>query len=56
MFENMRHITFFAWFLNSSFKMTISFANVARTIASTSILKAKVANHQELGLYMKNSF
>ena len=36
MFKNMRLVTLFDMFLNPSFKMTRSFANVARTTASTS--------------------
>ena len=46
-------------FLNRSFKMTTSFANVARTTASTSkfiYILGKISNHQELDLYMKNNF
>ena len=51
MFKNMRLVILFEMFLNPRFKMTTSFANIARTTASTSRL-----NHQELGLYMKNNF
>ena len=36
MFKNMILAILFDMFLNSSFKMTASFANVARTAASTS--------------------
>ena len=36
MFENMRLVILFGMFLNPSFKMTTSFANIARTTASTS--------------------
>ena len=36
MFKNMRFITLFDMFLNASFKMTTSFANMARTTAGTS--------------------
>ena len=35
MFKNMRLVILFDMFLNPSFKMTKSFANVARTTAST---------------------
>ena len=31
MFQNMRHVILFYMFLNPSFKMTTSFANIART-------------------------
>ena len=40
-------------FLNPSFKMTASFANVARTTAQVNYILGKISNHQELGLYMK---
>ena len=36
MFKNMRLIIFFDMPLNPSFKMMTSFANIARTAASTS--------------------
>ena len=36
MFKNMRLVILFYMFLNPSFKMTTSFANVAKTTASTS--------------------
>ena len=36
MFENMRLIILFGMLLNPSIKMTTSFANTARTTASTS--------------------
>ena len=36
MFKNMRFITLFDMLLNASFKMTRSFANMARTRAGTS--------------------
>ena len=36
MFKNMRLVILFDMFLNPSFKMTTSFANIARTTASTS--------------------
>ena len=36
MFKNMTLVILFDMFLNPSFKMTTSFANVARTTASTS--------------------
>ena len=36
MFKNMRFVILFDMFLNSSFKMTASFTNVARTTASKS--------------------
>ena len=42
--------------LNPSFKMMASFANVARTTASTSKFIGKISNHYELGLYMQNDF
>ena len=35
MFENMRLVILFDMFLNPSFKMTTSFANIAKTTAST---------------------
>ena len=37
MFKNMGLVILFDMFLNPSFKMTTSFANIARTTASTSI-------------------
>ena len=36
MFKNMRLVLFFDMFLNPSFKMTTSFANIARTTAGAS--------------------
>ena len=36
MLKNMRPVILFDMLLNPSFKMTTSFANIARTIASTS--------------------
>ena len=36
MFKNMRLVILFDMLLNPSFKMTSSFANIARTTASTS--------------------
>ena len=36
MFKSMRVVILFAMFLNPSFKMTTSFANVARTTVNTS--------------------
>ena len=36
MFKNMELVIIFDMFLNSSFKMTTGFANIARTAASTS--------------------
>ena len=36
MFKNMRRVILFDMFLNAAFKMTTSFANAARTAASTS--------------------
>ena len=36
MFENMRFVILFDMLFNPSFKMATSFANVARTTASTS--------------------
>ena len=38
MFKNMRLVILFDMFLNPSFKMTASFANIARTTASASKL------------------
>ena len=35
MYKNMRVVTLFDMFLNPSFKMITSFANIARTTAST---------------------
>ena len=64
----MRLAIFFYIFPNPSFKMTTSFANIARTTANTSksylcicvscsssYKLRKISNHQELGLYMKNN-
>ena len=47
MFKNMRLVILFDMFLNPSFKMTKSFANIARTTVSTSkfILLGKISNH-----------
>ena len=57
MFKNMRLVILFDMLLNPSFKMTTSFANIARTTASTSkFILGKISNHQELSLYMKNNF
>ena len=43
--------------LNPSFKITTSFANIARTTTSTSKLNTrKDFKYQELDLYMKNNF
>ena len=36
MFKNMRLVNVFDMFFNPSFKMTTSFANIAKTTASTS--------------------
>ena len=36
MFKNMRLVILFDMLLNPGFKMTTSFANIVRTIASTS--------------------
>ena len=36
MFKNMRFVILFNMFLNPSFKMTVGFANLARTTGSTS--------------------
>ena len=36
MFKNMRLVILFDMVLNARFKMTINFANIARTTASTS--------------------
>ena len=38
MFKNMRLVILFDMFLNPSFKMTISFTNMAKITASTSEL------------------
>ena len=47
----------FDMFLNPSFKMTTSFANIARATTSTSKLNTrKYFKYQELDLYMKNNF
>ena len=51
-------------FLNPTFKMTTSFANIATTTASKSKfifnpnpnILGKISNHQEFGFYMKNNF
>ena len=40
MFKNMRLVILFDVLLNPSFKMTTSFANIARTRASTSLFKS----------------
>ena len=47
MFKNMRPVILFDMLLNPSFKMTKSFANIARTRVSTSkfILLGKISNH-----------
>ena len=39
MFKNMRLVILFDMLLNSSFKMTADFANIARTTASTNKFK-----------------
>ena len=55
----MRLAILFDMFLNPTFKITTNFANIARTAASTSryiYILAKISNHHELGLYMKNNF
>ena len=55
MFRNMRPVILFDVFLNLSFKMTTSFANVARTTANTKqiYILGKISNYQQLGLDMK---
>ena len=48
MFRNIRLVILFDMLLNPSFKMTIGFANVARTTASTSkfmYILGKISNH-----------
>ena len=50
-------LVLFDMFLNPSFKMTTSFANIARATTSTSKLNTrKYFKYQELDLYMKNNF
>ena len=58
MFKNMRLVIFFDVLLNPSFKVMRSFADIARTTASSSkfYILGKISNHEELGLYMKNNF
>ena len=58
MFKKMSFVILFDVFLNPSFKMAASFANVARTTASASKEKLleKTSNHQEFGLNMQNNF
>ena len=57
MFKNMSIVILFDMFLNPSFKMTSSLANIARTTASTrNLYTRKDIKHQELRLYMKNNF
>ena len=38
MFKNMRLVILFDMFLNASFKMTISFANIVRTASSSKFI------------------
>ena len=45
MFKNMRLFIFFDMFLNPSFKMTTSFTNVTRTIASISNASFTLEGH-----------
>ena len=53
----MSLVILFDMFLNPSFKMTSSLANIARTTASTrNLYTRKDIKHQELRLYMKNNF
>ena len=54
----MRLVIFFDVLLNPSFKVMRSFADTARTTASSSkfYILGKISNHEELGLYMKNNF
>ena len=57
MFKNVGLVIFFYMFLNPSFEMTTSYANIARTTVGTSkfiYILQKISIHQELGLYMKN--
>ena len=58
MFKNMGLVILFDMLLNPSFKVTTSFANIARTTANTKkiYILGKISNHQELDLYMKNNF
>ena len=58
MFKNKRLVILFDMFLNPSFKMTASFANIGTASTSKFIYYYLYtsSNHQELGLYMKNNF
>ena len=57
MFIKKMKLILFDMFLNPSFKMTTSFANIARATTSTSKLNTrKYFKYQELDLYMKNNF
>ena len=50
MFKIMRLVILFDMFLNPSFKMTTSFANVARTAASTSNNTISLSRHEQVCL------
>ena len=50
MFKNMRLIIHFDMLLNTSFKMATSFANVARTAASTSKFICTRIDFKSLGI------
>ena len=55
--KKVKLIILFDMLLNPSFKITTSFANIARTTTSTSKLNTrKDFKYQELDLYMKNNF
>ena len=61
MFKNMGLLILFDMFLNPSFQMTASFANIGRTTDSNSIplytsILGKISNDEELVFYMKNNF
>ena len=57
MFKNMRLIILFDMLLNPSFKMTASFANIARTTAFLDVLISSI-NNQNLTLqtYRKSTY
>ena len=56
--KNMRLVIVFDMLVNPSLKVKTGFANVSRTTVSTSkfYILGKISNHQELGIYMTNSF
>ena len=57
MFKIMRLVILCDMFLNPSFKITTSFANVGRTTASPSKFDTrKDFKSSGMGLYMKNNF